>query len=106
MSTNSQFMSTPTIAEAMLSIVDGDEKPFAGPVLLHIHNGQDVGPLMVNATGPNVLVKVPFHDGIGDFYAISVSADGYRDSGCFFTADPKILAEPKLLLLRSHGSRS
>jgi len=31
-----------------------------------------------------------------------VSADGYRDSGCFFTADPKVLAEPKLLLLSSH----
>ena len=102
MSTYSPAVSTPTIAEAMLSILDGDEKPFTGPVLLHIHNGQDVAPLTVNATGPNVLVKVPFHDGIGDFYAISVSADGYRDSGCFFTANPKILAEPKLLLLHSH----
>ena len=31
-----------TVAEAMLSIFDGDEQPFNGPVLLHIHNGQDV----------------------------------------------------------------
>ena len=55
----------------------------------------------MDAKGPSVLVKVPFHNGSGDFYAISVSADGYRDSGCFFTANPKVLAEPKLLLLRS-----
>src|ERR1035437_7262139 len=102
MSGNSSPISAPNIAEAMLNIFDGDEQPFAGKVLLHIHNGQDIQPQMLNATGPNVLVKVPFHDGIGDFYAISVSADGYRDSGCFFKADPKVLAEPRLLLLRSH----
>lgn len=86
----------------MLSIVDGSGQPFTGSVLLHIHNGQDIAPQTLNATGPNVLVKVPFHDGIGDFYAISASASGFRDSGCFVKANPEVLAQPKLLLLRSH----
>jgi hypothetical protein len=86
----------------MLVIVDGDEEPFIGEVLLHIHNSQNIQPQVLTTSGPSVLVKVPFHDGPGDSYAISVSADGYRDSGCFFTADPKVLAEPKLLLLRNH----
>lgn len=102
MSENPSPVSAANVAEAMLTILDGDGQPFAGKVLLHIHNGQDIQPQMLNATGPNVLVKVPFHDGIGDSYAISVSADGYRDSGCFFKADPKVLAQPRLLLLRSH----
>ena len=88
-------------AEAMLNIVDGDGLPFTGPVLLRIYNAQDLAPLMVNATGPNVMITVPFHDGIGDFYAVNVAADGFRDSGCFFNANPNVLAEPKLLLIRN-----
>jgi hypothetical protein len=42
---------------------------------------------------------VPFHDGIGDYYAVCVSAKGYRDGGCFFKANPKVVAQPKVLLL-------
>ena len=34
MSDNSSHLSVPTVAEAMLTIVDGDEKPFAGKVPL------------------------------------------------------------------------
>lgn len=102
MSTDAQTAIDAALAEAMLTIVDGDGQPFSGQVLLHVHNGQDVAPQTVNTTGPTVLVKVPSHNGIGDFYAIGVSANGYRDSGCFFKADPNVLAEPKLLLLRAH----
>lgn len=90
------------IAEAMLSVVDGDGAPFTGPVLLRVYNGQDVPPRALNANGPYLRINVPFHDGIGDFYAVSVSVPGYRDCGCFFKANPKVLAEPRLLLLREH----
>src|SRR6266849_4091738 len=92
----------PTQAPAMLSIFDGDMQPFEGPILVHIHNGQDVTSPGENQNGPNVMVKVPFHDGPGDFYAVSVSSPGYRDSGCFFKANPKVLAQPKVLLLRDN----
>lgn len=88
------------VAEAMLTLVDGDGRPFTGQVLLHIQNGQDVAPRMLDVTGPSVMLRVPFHDGVGDHYAISASSDGYRDNGCFFRADTKVLAEPKLLMIR------
>lgn len=101
MTTNLKTADGTSLAEAMLSLFDGDNRPFEGPVLIRVHNGQDVPPSCYDRNGPNVLIKVPFHDGLGDFYAVSVSASGYRDSGCFFKADPKVLAEPKVLLLRS-----
>jgi hypothetical protein len=89
------------IAEAMLNIVDGDGRPFGGPVLIRIHNGQGVDKSIESKSGSNFLFKVPFHHGLGDFYAIIVSSPGYRDSGCFIKADPKVLAQPKALLLRN-----
>jgi hypothetical protein len=89
-------------APAMLSISDGDGRPFAGPVLLHIHNGQDVNSPGIDRTGPYVRINVQFHDGPGDFYAVNVSSPGYKDGGCFFKANPKILAQPKVLLLRTN----
>jgi hypothetical protein len=88
------------LAEAMLSVFDGDGRPFEGPVLIRVHNGQGVPPSSDDRRGPNVLINVPFHDGLGDFYAVNVSSPGYRDSGCFFNANPKVLAEPRVLLLR------
>jgi hypothetical protein len=89
------------VAEAMLNIVDGDGRPFEGPVLIRIHNGREVNATIANKNGPNLMIKVPFHNGPGDFYAIIVSSSGYRDSGCFIKADPKVLAQPKALLLHS-----
>ena len=90
-------------ANAMLSIFDGEGRPFAGQVLIRVHNGQDVPPTGDYRNGPNVPITVPFHDGVGDFYAVSVSSPGYRDSGCFFKADPKVLAQPKVLLLHQEA---
>lgn len=87
-------------AEAMLSVVDGDGRPFEGPVLIRVHNALDIPSTTEDRKGPDILIKVPFHNGPGDFYAINVSSRGYRDGGCFFAADPKVLAEPKVLLLR------
>jgi hypothetical protein len=100
MATNSNTANDNASAEAMLSLFDGDGRPFGGPVLIRVQNGQDVTSPGEDRQGPNVLVTVPFHDGIGDFYAVSVSSPGYSDSGCFFKADPKVLAEPQVLLLR------
>ena len=45
--------------------------------------------------------RYPFRDRPGDHYAVCVSSDGYRDGGCFFRADPKVLAEPKVILIAS-----
>lgn len=100
MAPNSNAAGSTPVADAMLSIFEGDGRPFEGPVLIRVHNGQDVPPRGVDRRGPTVPIKVPFHDGLGDFYAISVSSSGYRDSGCFFKANPKVLAQPKVLLLR------
>jgi hypothetical protein len=86
---------------AVLSIFEGEGRPFAGQVLIRVHNGQDVSPTGDYRNGPNVPIMVPFHDGPGDWYAVNVSADGYRDSGCFFKADPKVLAQPAVLLLHN-----
>jgi len=87
-------------APAMLSIVDGEGRPFERPVALRVYNGRDVPPTIHEAMGPNIYIKAPFHEGIGDTYAVCASSDGYRDSGCFFKADPSVLAEPKLLMIR------
>src|SRR6266568_3270657 len=100
METNTNIANSTSSAEAMLSLFDGDNRPFQGPVLILVQNGQDVAPRSCDRSGPNVLIEVPFHDGPGDFYAVGVSSQGYRDSGCFFKADPKVLAEPRVLLLR------
>jgi hypothetical protein len=102
MVTNPNTTDNASTAPAMLSIVDGDGRDFNGPVLLRVHNGQDVPPRAINGNGPNVHITVPFHDGIGDDYAVNVSSSGYRDSGCFFHANPKVLAQPQVLLLRSN----
>jgi hypothetical protein len=90
-------------APAMLSLLDGEGRPFEEPVALRIYNGRDVPPTVHEGKGPNVYIKAPFHDGIGDTSAVCASSDGYRDSGCFFRADPSVLAEPKLLMLRKQA---
>ena len=89
-------------AGAMLSVFDGDGQQFAGPLLVRMHNAQGQASPAEDRTGPAVSIKVPFHDGLGDFYAVSVSAPGYKDTGCFFTANPKVLAVPQVLMLRDH----
>ena len=96
---NEKNANEPATAPAMLSIFDGDGNPFAKPCLLRVHNGQDVNPLTYSRQGPNVSITVPFHDGVGVLYAVSVSSDGYRDGGCFFKANPGVLAEPVVLML-------
>lgn len=93
----------PKSAPAMLTLVDGENRPFEGPVTIRVHNGQDVAPMVHDTKGPYIHISVPFHDGIGDTYAVCASSTGYRDAGCFFKADPRMLAEPKLLLLRSEA---
>ena len=87
------------VAPAMLSIFNGDEEPFEGHVLLTVHNRAEVQPKQIESKGPYVQITVPFHNGPGDSYAVCVSSDGYRDGGCFFQADPKVLAEPKVILI-------
>lgn len=87
-------------AGAMLSIFDGDGQPFTGPLLVRVHNAQGQTSPPEDRTGPTVPIKVQFHDGPGDFYAVSASAPGYKDTGCFFSANPKVLAEPQVLMLR------
>lgn len=87
-------------APAMLNIFNGEMQPFKGQVTVTIHNGMDVRLMRFDRRGPSVPIRVPFHDGPGDFYAVAVSTNGYRDAGCFFKADSKILAQPTLLLLR------
>ena len=89
------------MAEAMLTIVDGAGKPFAGRLLVRVHNAQGQASAPSEHNGPSIMIRVPFHNGIGDDYAVSAAADGYKDAGCFFKANPKVLAEPQLLLLRS-----
>jgi hypothetical protein len=88
-------------APAMLSIFDGQMQPFEAQVTIRVYNGQDVKPLVYDRKGPYVSISVPFHDGPGDSYAVCASASGHRDAGCFFRANPNVLAEPKLLMLRS-----
>ncbi|MGI4831288.1 MAG: hypothetical protein ACRYFU_24370 [Janthinobacterium lividum] len=89
------------IAEAMLTVVDGAGKPFLGSLLVRVHNSQGQAAAPSEHSGPSIMIRVPFHNGIGDDYAVSVAAGGYKDAGCFFKANPKVLAEPQLLLLRS-----
>jgi hypothetical protein len=93
-----------TMAPAMLSLFDGSMQPFDGTVLVRVHNNQGQQSEPSYRKGPAIPVSVAFHDGPGDFYAVSVSADGYQQTGCFFTANPKVLAQPKLLLLKSHST--
>lgn len=89
-------------AGAMLSIFDGNGQQFTGPLLVRVHNAQGQASPAEDRTGPAVPIRVPFHNGLGDFYAVSVSAPGYKDTGCFFTADPKVLAVPQVLMLRDN----
>jgi hypothetical protein len=97
-------MDVETSAPAMLSIFDGDMKPFEGTVLITIHNNQGVASPPEYRKGANISILVPFHDGPGDLYAVTVWAEGYRQTGCFFKANPKVLAQPKLILIKSNAT--
>ena len=88
-------------AKAMLSLVDGQANPFKEQVLLRVHSTAGRVGTDVFRQGPNVEIDVPFNDGIGDDYAVVVSARGYKDAGCFFRANPKVWAEPQVLMLHS-----
>ncbi len=95
---------TEPTAPVMLSIFDGQGLPFSGPVVLRVHNGRDIPPISHNATGPHVDISVPFHDGIGDFYAINITSNGYQPGACFFKANSKVLAQPKVLLIKNNSN--
>ena len=99
---NADVQNDNATAEAMLNIFDGDGQQFSGALLVRVHNVQGQTSPAEDKKGPAVLIKVPFHDGPGDFYAVSVSAPGYKDTGCFFKANPKVLAVPKVLMLRNN----
>ena len=51
-------------------------QPFEGAVVLRVHNGRDVKPHTYDRKGPSIPINVPFHDGPGDFYAVSASGTG------------------------------
>jgi hypothetical protein len=93
-------MEVQATASAMLTVFDGDEQPFEKQILISVHNNFGQQSPSKYAPGPNISIHVPFHDGPGDMYAVLASADGYRQTGCFFKGNPKVLAEPKLILIR------
>ena len=99
---NVDFNDDNATAGAMLTIFDGDGQQFTGPLLVRVHNDQGQASPAENKMGPAVSIRAPFHNGPGDFYAVSVSAPGYKDTGCFFQANPKVLAVPQVLMLRDN----
>jgi hypothetical protein len=76
-------MNDKTTAPAMLSLYDGSMHSFDGTVLVRVHNNQGQQSPPSNRKGPAISISVPFLDGPGDFYAVSVSADGYQQTGLF-----------------------
>ena len=85
----------------MITAFNGQMQPFTSPLLLRIRNNAGVDFTSSNVSGPNIYIKIPFHNGPGDKYTVIASAAGYRDAGYIFTANSRILAEVKLLIIRN-----
>jgi hypothetical protein len=86
-------------ASAIVSIYDCAKRPLAKQVLLRVRNDSNSEHISKYADGPDINVVVPFHNGPQDEYIVVVSADGYRDTGYFFRADPKVRAQVHLLMV-------
>lgn len=92
----------PTEASAPLTIAlfDTPEHQMTQGVelLLRIRNNSDVD-ASLSTKGPVIQTSLPFHDGPFDNYTVMVSAPGFRDTGDFVTADPKVHRILKLLMV-------
>ncbi|HSU32126.1 MAG TPA: hypothetical protein VLJ11_12915 [Bryobacteraceae bacterium] len=86
-------------ASAMVSIYDCAKRPLAKQVLLRVRNDSSSEHISKYADGPDINVVVPFHNGPHDEYTVVVSADGYRDTGYCFRADPRVRAQVHLLMV-------
>ncbi len=53
---------------------------------------------------PTVNVTLPFHNGPGDAYRVTVQVDGYVDAGGFVHADPKVHKTLNMLMVPRHAA--
>jgi hypothetical protein len=93
-------MAGETVARATIVLYDGAEQPVAEEmdVLLEIRNNNGVN--QTNwVKGPVIQLNLQFHNGPGDNYTVSVWVKGYRGTGDFVKADPKIHPILKFMLI-------
>jgi hypothetical protein len=93
-------MADETTARATIVLYDGAEQPVAEEldVLLEIRNNYGVN--QTNwVKGPVVQLNLQFFDGPGDDYTVTVWVKGYRGTGDFIKADPKIHKVLKVMLI-------
>ena len=93
-------MPDPQVAPVTIVLYDGSEQPVeqAMDVLLDIRNNMDVQ-RSVWVKGPVIQLNLQFHDGPGDNYIVNAWVKGYRGTGDFVTADPKVHPTLKFLLI-------
>jgi hypothetical protein len=89
-----------TIARATIVLYDGAEQPVAEEldVLLEIRNNYGVNRSNW-VKGPVVQLNLQFFDGPGDNYTVTVWVKGYRGTGDFVPANPKIHPILKFMLI-------
>jgi hypothetical protein len=83
----------------MVSIYDCAKRPLAKQVLLRVHNDSHSELVSKYVDGPDINVVVPFHNGPQDEYVVIASAEGYRDAGYFFRANPQVRVQVHLLMV-------
>ncbi len=93
-------MPDPQVAPVTIVLYDGSEQPVeqAMDVLLDIRNNMDVQ-RSVWVKGPVIQLNLQFHDGPGDNYVVNAWVKGYRGTGDFVAADPKVHPTLKFLLI-------
>jgi hypothetical protein len=90
------------VAPVTLVFFDGTETPATSSfdVLLGIKNAYGID-RSYWSKGPTIQLHLPFHDGPGDDYVITAAVNGFRDTGDFVTANPKVHNTLKLMLIPS-----
>ena len=93
-------MAQESVARATIVLYDGAEQPLAEEVevLLEVRNNHGVN-RSDWVTGPVILLDLQFNDGPGDSYTVTVWVKGYRGTGDFVQANPKIHQVLKFMLI-------
>ncbi len=85
-------------ATIVLNDSTGQQMTQALDVLIGVKNNQDIDQSFWSK-GPVIQLDLPFHDGPGDHYIVNAWAKGYRGTGDFVKANPKVHPTFKFLMI-------
>lgn len=93
-------MASETVARATIVLYDGAEQPVAEEMELLLDIRNNYGVSQSNwVKGPVIQLDLQFFDGPGDDYTVNLWVKGYRGTGDFIKADPKIHPVLKFMLI-------